>query len=523
MRKCLAPFAGNGIHKVGNRAGKDQFTTDFREGLQALHCRAAEGLTVGNQDDIIFHLANLQRRSALCTLLRQQTLTDIVKVNATQKQPVGHILEIAVQGLPGHGCLLSRSPVEPIALHRMDYANLYNRLAPGHGRCQTGKMILHIIILLPPGRLVTNGSRIVTLGSTFHGYPGQVGHPDSHAQSSLPVAMELMAPEVEVPVGHAVKLTHQSLITKLVDSRLCLLCGGVFKTGAEHINTRQVEAAVSTHSFTQCSGLATKGGFLHHMTGQRNAMLPAPCAAVIRKGFREPLTDMVMVMVTANRRNTVRFVPDQFRHRLHKVLARICRGVSIRQIIGPRQRNVGFFQTKSQGGLAGKLGFIGKDRRDGLVKFFRNSSVIGFVGNLNEPVHSLFVQSVHIGLVIVPTAGSGILQVSIPGIRCGFFGFFQSAAADEISALIELYIVSCQEFSVFRSAHGCCGNFHVGSRTIIGRGGKEQVPCPVLRILCNKAACRAGGPTVLIIQPCQHIFGFCFIHAGLDQIHVFFT
>ena len=47
--------------------------------------------------------------------------------------------------------------------------------------------------------------------------------------------------------------------------------------------------------------------------------------------------------------------------------------------------------------------------------------------------------------------------------------------------------------------------------------------CTEFFILGYQTAGSTGGPAILIIQPCQHLFALSLIHTGLDQIHILIT
>ena len=69
-------------------------------------------------------------------------------------------------------------------------------------------------------------------------------HTHRYTESRLPVAVEFVSSEVEVPVGDAVELGEHALIAELMRGGLSLLRGRVFLPRAEHINAGQPERAV---------------------------------------------------------------------------------------------------------------------------------------------------------------------------------------------------------------------------------------------------------------------------------------
>lgn len=53
-------------------------------------------------------------------------------------------------------------------------------------------------------------------------------HPMGYAQRSLPIALQLMPPEVKIPIGDTVKLACHLIPAELVNRALGLFCRSVF-------------------------------------------------------------------------------------------------------------------------------------------------------------------------------------------------------------------------------------------------------------------------------------------------------
>ena len=87
-----------------------------------------------------------------------------------------------------------------------------------------------------------------------------------HAERRLPIALMLIGSEIAVPSRHSVKLGEHTLIAKLVNRRLCLLCRCELVPVAQHINAGDIKAPVGTHSLSECGALTAKRRFLHHMS-----------------------------------------------------------------------------------------------------------------------------------------------------------------------------------------------------------------------------------------------------------------
>ena len=225
-------------------------------------------------------------------------------------QPIGQILELLVQLLPDACGLCCGAEMQPVAFDGMNHTHPDHGFATGHGGGDTGEMVFYQTEILPPGGLIADGCRIVTLGFALHGNEGQMGHTERCTQCGLPVALELIAAEIVIPAGDAVQLRHHAFPVILPDGGLALLGGGVFHVVAQNVDAGQLEGTVAAHGFAQSAGLAVQRGLQHHVTGQQQVVLAAPTAALVCKGFGEALADVVVIMVTGGRYLTVGQIPQ---------------------------------------------------------------------------------------------------------------------------------------------------------------------------------------------------------------------
>ena len=251
-------------------------------------------------------------------------------------------------------------------------------------------------------------------------------------------------------------------------------------------------------------------------------MLPAPSAAEVCKGLGEPLADMIVIVITRQRHSAIGQIPDQLRNGRHNILAAVDQSIGLRQITGPGQGHIRLIGGEAEGLLVGKLRLIGENGRYSLVKIIGDHPVIAFVGDVDEPLHSLLVQGIDIGLVVVPAAFRGLLHISVPLFKFCFLILADLLGREQITFPIQLHIIASQQPTVFRAAGpggGVLGLLHSGFLGI-GSGCKQQMGCPELLVLGHQAAGSAGGPAILVIEPGQHFFLFALFHTGLDQIHV---
>ena len=87
-----------------------------------------------------------------------------------------------------------------------------------------------------------------------------------------------MAHEIEIPIGDAIELTHNSTRTLLPGGTLRLLRGGEFELVVQDINAGQIVMDVGTHRLARRTRLAIERAFGHHMASQLHVILATPFA-----------------------------------------------------------------------------------------------------------------------------------------------------------------------------------------------------------------------------------------------------
>ena len=251
-------------------------------------------------------------------------------------------------------------------------------------------------------------------------------------------------------------------------------------------------------------------------------MLGAPFAALIRKGGGEALGYVVMVMVPYQGNLAVRQFPDELGQVRQKILAP---GLTerVRHIVRPGENHILGVRGKAQAALAGELGLIGENGGDQAAEILSHRLKIALVGHLQEPADSLGVQGVYIGLVIVPGVGQIRFHIGIPfpplGLRLGIdaHGALQAAIA------VQGNIIAGQQTAAIR-AGGIAGHFVAGFAGLlltVGIRREQQVPGTITLLFGYHSSRGAGGPTVLIVEPGQHVLLAAFFHTGLNQLHEF--
>ena len=175
--------------------------------------------------------------------------------------------------------------------------------------------------LIIPGRLISNGSRVISFCFPFHRHPEQMGHPDRNTKRRLPVSLKFIGSEVAVPSCHPIKLRKHGLCPHLMNNRLSLLCSRVFTTVTENINSRYSKMPVTAHGFSQCLGLTFQFLLVQYMAGQRNFVLPAPVSDLPAIGFYESIRHMVVILIPQFRYPPLWQFPDQLGKTCQKILS----------------------------------------------------------------------------------------------------------------------------------------------------------------------------------------------------------
>ena len=518
--QAASPFVRLRVRVAGRIAQKDQPSACPLEGFQPFQRRGAQSLTARNHHRVVGHLPHPQGRAALRALRGQQGFAEEIEIHAAVHQPVGQALEPLVHLAANAVGLLRRAPVEPVALHRMDHAYPHHRLSPGQRRIQPGEIIFYIGVILPPGGLIVDGRRIIPLGLALHGDPRQMLHPDGHAQRRLPVTVELVPPEIKIPAGNAVKLAGHTGAAILMHRALGLLGSGELPAAAEHVDARQLKAAIGAHGLAQRRRLAFQGGFLHHVARQHQAVLLTPAAAGIGEGLCEALGNMVVIMIPDQRNLSLRQLPEQLRQMLQQLLS-VGRPEGFRQIVRPRQEHVLFLPGEGQRTLMGELGLVRENGGNNAAEVLADGFQIAFVGDLHEFLHRGGIQRIGVGLVVVPRIGKVGFLIGVPFPSRRFFCCGDSLGPGQAPVFIQLHIVAGQQRTILRAGGtGRRIQSRLGLAFAVGLRGQQQVPGAVLGVFGQKAARRAGGPAVLVVQPGQHFFVPAFFHAGLDQRHM---
>ena len=248
-----------GVEVCGRFAQKDNPPARLAERLQAGQGCCADSLKPGDDDQRVGHVPHGEPRPALdgggIAERRQRGLTDIIKIDEAPQEPFAEIAEFPVHCFPYGQGVFAGPPVEPVAFDWVNHRRLRQGLAPGEDRVEPGKMILHVGVFPVPRRLIAECTRIIPLCLAVHGDPGQVGYPQGNAQRGLPIPLEFVLAEIEVPVGNAVEFRKHARTAVLPRRRLRLFRGGKFPPVAEHIDAGQLKGSVGAHRLPKGVGL----------------------------------------------------------------------------------------------------------------------------------------------------------------------------------------------------------------------------------------------------------------------------
>ena len=97
----------------------------------------------------------------------------------------------------------------PDAGNRMDHQHLSHRLPLGKTQRQTTKIILHLIIVIPPGILIVENRRIVPLPAASNGIQGKMLTTSRNSKRELPVSQPFLSRKIQLPASAAISLTDR--------------------------------------------------------------------------------------------------------------------------------------------------------------------------------------------------------------------------------------------------------------------------------------------------------------------------
>ena len=95
----------------------------------------------------------------------------------------------------------------PDAGNRMDHQHLPHRLTLRKTQRQTTKIILHLIIVIPPGILIVENRRIVPLPAASNGIQCKMLTTSRNSKRKLPVPQPFLCGKIQLPASAAVSLT----------------------------------------------------------------------------------------------------------------------------------------------------------------------------------------------------------------------------------------------------------------------------------------------------------------------------
>ena len=130
------------------------------------------------------------------------------------------------------------------------------------------------------------------------------------------------------------------------------------------------------------------------------------------------------------------------------------------------------------------------------------------MSDLNEAFDRLFVERVEISLAVIPRVRAAYFEIGVPLSALGRVVLADASVALQISVGIEHYVVAGKQFAVLGAHSARCGVIREARRAVVWSYGKEQVARAKALIFRDYSACGAGGPSVLVVKPRKHFFGF---------------
>ena len=145
---------------------------------------------------------------------------------------------------------------------------------------------------------MTDRCGVVPLCLTFHRSPIEMRDADGHSECRLPVALHFVTAEIKIPSCDAVKLGEHAGRPHLTADALRLLCRCQLALVAEHINSRQPEAAILAHTVADGARLCAEEPFVHNVSGHKNVVFSAPFADIVRISRGKTFGDVVKKQVS---------------------------------------------------------------------------------------------------------------------------------------------------------------------------------------------------------------------------------
>ena len=293
---------------------------------------------------------------------------------------------------------------------------------------------------------------------------------------------------------------------------LGLLGGGELHIVAEHVDTGQLEGAVAAHRLTQRRGLGFERRLRHHMTGQPQIMRFAPLADRVGEGGSEPLGHVIVVAVTGKRPGAAGELPDQFGQRGQK-LGAVRSPIGIRKVVGIGEDHILPLPGKLQHRFEEELRLVGEDRRNRPPEFIPHAFGIRLMRHLDETADRGRIEGVDVGFVIepAPILPDHSVEIELFESLRRLLRLFDHPVFGQTAVGIEPDRIAAEQQTGI--VIGRIRRFRTPFR------GEKQVAGAELRLPCDDAARRAGGPAVLIVEPGEHRIASGDIDALADHLH----
>ncbi|OPZ81313.1 MAG: hypothetical protein BWY76_03070 [bacterium ADurb.Bin429] len=376
----------------------------------------------------------------------------------------------------------------------------------GHRQVDACEIVLHRRVAFPPGGLVADAGRVVALRLALHGVPEEVLAAQVDAAGDLPVAQRLVAGEGEVPARAAVGFGEPPLATKLPRGGRHLL-GGVEDAPVlgEQVHARRLHVFVEAHRGADHVRLPDERVFLQYVAGEEQVVVLAPLADLTREGVHEEVGDAIMVMVARRGHRLAVHVVDQF-HEMGQQIVTVALFKDPGQLAGPRQA-AAFKGVVIGAQLVAVVRLVSENAGHGAAELLANPAQVVFMGRLDKGPHRLVAEGVEVRVAVVPGAAALHLHAE---------------AQDHLAVLQFLRRRSLRDGRHVARLAALHGGGEGGQRVVVPRQFlrflqyiQHQLTRAVLLMFCDQPARGAGGPAVLVIQPCFHAELLRFINAGV--------
>ena len=403
--------------------------------------------------------------------------------------------------------------------HRLDgiqEQDVAGRCALGEDETHAGEVVLDLTVVLIPGRLVEDGGGVVALGLTLHGVPGQVLATEVDAEESLPVAHGLVSLEVELPAGTAVQLGEQPLLAQLTGGGGQLLDDPVAAVMlGQHVHAGVAHVLVEAHEGAVGDGLVHEAVLVEDVTRELDAVVVAPIVEGLGEALQEQGVGQVDVVELDGGHDLAVLTVEQLGE--DGTAGKAVAGLELLEDVvrpgGGAGHNAVMLAAVVEAVTAVRL--VGEDTLDASAEAVAATLGVLLVGHLDELIGGLAAHGIDVGGAVVVGVGrvghDGEAQsLPLTGLVCGGLGQLLDGGLHGASRALAagdgdgVQLLICIEVETVQLGYVQGKGLIVPVHHVGGGLVDVQGLHAVLGIHGDLTAGRAGGPTILVVEPGLH-------------------